>query len=219
MHQIPKILIVEDEVLIAEFILELLEEENYIQVKIAHDKEEAMSLMQKFLPDIILMDINLNGKNSGIELSKLKNNDAQIIFLTGQYDRAIMIDALQTQPMSYLTKPINKKDLIAGIMLASFQIKQKFINVKDGYRVIKIALDDIFFVKSEKNYIDIQLIDRKITIRQSLETFQKEMQSELFLKIHRSYLVNVSKISLKKSNTIVLGTFEIPYSRNLNFNI
>jgi DNA-binding LytR/AlgR family response regulator len=219
MHQIPKILIVEDEVLIAEFILELLEEENYIQIKIAHDKEEAISLMQKFLPDIILMDINLNGKNSGIELSKLKNDDAQIIFLTGQYDRAIMIDALQTQPMSYLTKPINKKDLIAGIMLASFQIKQKYINVKDGYRVIKIALDDILFVKSEKNYIDIQLTDKKITIRQSLETFQKEMQSEQFLKIHRSYLVNVSKISLKKSNTIVLGTFEIPYSRNVNFNI
>lgn len=198
MQQIPKILIVEDEVLIAEFVLELLQEENYTQVQMAHEKEEAIKLIRDFLPDIILMDINLNGKNSGIELSKLKNDDAQIIFLTGQYDRAITIDALQTQPMSYLTKPINKKDLIASIMLASFQIKQKFINVKDGYRVIKIALDDILFVKSEKNYIDIQLTNKKITIRQSLDTFQNEIHSEQFLRIHRSYIVNLSKITLKK---------------------
>lgn len=219
MNQTPKILIVEDEVIIAEFIMELLQEENYTQIEMAHDKEEAVNSMQNFLPDIILMDINLNGKNSGIELAQLKNEEAQVIFLTGQYDRAIMIDALQTQPMSYLTKPINKKDLMAAMMLASFQIKQKFINVRDGYNMVKIAIDDILFVKSEGNYIDIQLANKKITLRQSLETFLSEIQSEQFLKIHRSYIVNLSKISLKKSSTIVVGNFEIPYSRSVDFNI
>ena len=198
MNQTPKILIVEDEVIIAEFIMELLQEENYTQIEMAHDKEEAVNSMQNFLPDIILMDINLNGKNSGIELAQLKNEEAQVIFLTGQYDRAIMI---------------------AAMMLASFQIKQKFINVRDGYNMVKIAIDDILFVKSEGNYIDIQLANKKITLRQSLETFLSEIQSEQFLKIHRSYIVNLSKISLKKSSTIVVGNFEIPYSRSVDFNI
>lgn len=219
MNQSPKILIVEDEVLIADFILELLQEENYAQIEVANDKEEAIKLMQDFLPDIILMDINLNGKNAGIELAQLKNKESQVIFLTGQYDRAIMIEALETQPMSYLTKPINKKDLMAAILLASYQITQKFINVKDGYKVLKIAVDDILFIKSEGNYIDIQLNDKKITLRQSLDTFQKEIHSENFRRIHRSYIVNLTKIILKKSTTIVLGNFEIPYSRSVDFNI
>lgn len=76
----PKILIVEDEILIADYVMELLNEENFKKIEMAHDKEEAVQKMKSFLPEIILMDINLNGQNSGIEIAKLKNENARVIF-------------------------------------------------------------------------------------------------------------------------------------------
>uniref|UniRef100_UPI00404B05FB LytR/AlgR family response regulator transcription factor n=1 Tax=Flavobacterium sp. TaxID=239 RepID=UPI00404B05FB len=219
MNATPKILIVEDEVLIAEFVMELLQEENFTEVIMAHDEEETLLYMNTFLPDIILMDINLNGQNSGIELAKMKNENAALIYLTGQNDSTLVNKALESNPVSYLTKPVKKIDLIAAVKLIAQQQQLKYITIKDGYNLIKIPLDEILFAKSERNYIDIQLVHTKISIRRSLETLLKEIQSDHFLRIHRSYVVNTTKISKKKSSTVIINEFEIPYSRNIDFTI
>lgn len=210
----PKILIVEDEILIADYVMELLNEENFKKIEMAHDKEEAIHKMNSFLPEIILMDINLNGQNSGIEIAKLKNENARVIFLTGQYDHVLMSKALESNPDSYLTKPIRKNDLVAAIKLALYKDKSNFIRIKDGYDDVKINVANILFIKSDGNYIDIQLTEKKHTIRQSLEAFYKEIPADKFIRIHRSYIVNKDKISQKKSNTIFVDIYEIPISRN-----
>ncbi|CAM4008704.1 MULTISPECIES: LytR/AlgR family response regulator transcription factor [Flavobacterium] len=214
-----KILIVEDEVLIADYIAELLEEEKFTTIKLAHDEDEAKFLMDSFLPEIILMDINLNGLNAGIELAKNKNGKAKVIFLTGQYDYKLMNDALQTNPDSYLTKPIKKQDVIAAINLVIIKQKANFITIKDGYDEVKISLDDILFIKSDANYIDIQLLNKKYTTRQSLDAFLEEIQSDNFKKVHRSYIVNRSKITKKNSTSVFVNEIEIPLSRKLDFEL
>ena len=81
-----KILIVEDEVLIAEYIRDMLLEEGLKIIDLAHNSEDAREKMKSYNPDIILMDINLNGINSGIELAKEKSSDASIIFLPTTLD-------------------------------------------------------------------------------------------------------------------------------------
>ncbi|NHN28102.1 response regulator transcription factor [Flavobacterium jejuense] len=214
-----KILIVEDEVLIADYIAELLEEEKFTTIKMAHDEEVATFLMETFIPEIILMDINLNGKNSGIELAKSKKGNTKVIFLTGQYDYKLMNDALQTNPDSYLTKPIKKQDLIAAVNLAIIKLQTNFIIIKDGYNDVKINLDDILFVKSDGNYIDLQLINKKYAIRKSLDAFLEDIQSKDFIKIHRSYIINRTKISKKNSTSVFINEIEIPLSRNLDFEL
>lgn len=215
----PRILIVEDEIFIADYLMELLHEEDFTNIKMANNKEEALLLMKSFLPEIILMDINIHGENSGIDLVKLKNDNAGIIYITGQYDHNLMTQAFDTNPEAYLTKPIKKIDLIAAVRLLIHKQQSKFITIKDGYKKVKINLDDVLFIKSENNYIDIQLEDKKFTIRQTLEHFLKEIHCENFLRIHRSYIVNVTKISTKKQSSVVIGQFEIPFSRNMDFTL
>lgn len=216
MISIPKILIIEDEILIADYLKEILEEENFKNVEMAHHREEALALMQKGLPDIILMDINLHGANSGIELAKIKNPQASVIYITGQSDLSLMTQAFETAPEVYLTKPIKKNDLIAAIRLIVHKQQNKYLTIKDGYNVVKINLNEVLFVKSENNYIDIQLSNKKYSIRQTLEQFSNNLNSERFVRVHRSYIVNVSKIKTKKSNTLMIEHFEIPFSRNID---
>lgn len=215
----PKILIVEDEILIADYLKELLQQEHFTAIKLAHDKDEALALMQSFLPDIILMDINLHGENTGIELVKQKNDNASVIYLTGQSDAGLMIRAFETNPDAYLTKPIKKVDLIATIRLQIHKQKQDVITVRDGYKMVKVNLNDVLFVKSHNNYIDIQLAHKKLTVRQTLEAFINDIQSDLFLRVHRSYIVNTAKITTKKTGFILINQFEIPFSRNVDLNL
>lgn len=214
-----KILIVEDEILIAEYIFDLLIQESFENVKMAHNKEDAIKVMNNFNPDIILMDINLNGINSGIELATLKNKNASVIFLTGQYDYDLMSKAIETNPESYLTKPIKQTDLFAAIHLAVLKSQSKSITIQDGYDSVKIKLDTILYVKSDSNYIDIYTSSKKHSVRMSLDAFLNETENTNFVRVHKSYIVNILKVTKINSTTAFIEDEEIPISRNLKLKI
>jgi len=214
--QKTKILIVEDDVIIAEYIEELLREDHFTNIKIANTKEAAITEMASFLPDIILMDINLKGVHSGIELAKVKNSNATIIFITGQHDLALMEDALKTNPDAYLTKPIKRVDLLASINLAMYKKQSQTFQFKDGYDIISLDFNDIKYFVAEGNYVNIQTISKKYTIRKSLNTIAEELPSDFFKQTHRSYIVNINKIQRVSSNYVVVNHVEIPLSRSFS---
>jgi DNA-binding LytR/AlgR family response regulator len=211
-----KILIVEDEIIIADYLFNILEKEGYCNVKMAHKKNTAIETIENFHPEIVLLDINLNGINSGIEIANTFLKNAKVIFLTGQYDESLMSQALETNPESYLTKPIKKEDLIAAVKLVSIKNQSKIVTIKDRYDSININRDDILFVKSDNNYIDIQTVYRKYTIRQSLEKFTEMFLTSDFIRVHRSYVVNKTKIQKKTTSSIFVENIEIPYSKKYN---
>src|SRR5690606_30753610 len=93
-----KILIIEDEVIIADYIQELLISEGFQETKVAYDFESAQQDFVNFKPDIILMDINLNGQQKGVDLAKIKNPEADVIYLTAQNDTSTMQQAFNTKP-------------------------------------------------------------------------------------------------------------------------
>lgn len=215
----PKILIVEDQVLTANHIKNILTDNNWQDIKIAYKINQAIEILERFTPDIILLDINVEGKNSGIEWAKKYVTEAKIIFITGQTELETLKLALSTNPISYLTKPVKKNDLVAAITLFTINIKPTYIVVKDGYDEVKLNIDDILFIKSDANYIDIQLEHKKFTIRKSLDSFLKEVSSDTFIKVHRSYIINKLKITKKTSAFLYIEDFEIPLSRNLDFKL
>lgn len=98
--------------------------------------------------------------------------------------------------------------------MASFKNVKKYIVIKDGYDEIKLNHDDILYIKSDNTYVDIITTSKKYAIRNSLDSFLKELDNETFCKVHRSYIVNTSKITKKGSNAVFLGTIQIPISRN-----
>lgn len=214
----PKILIVEDQVLIANYIKNLLNDNGLTDVELAFTVEEATDKINYKNPDVILLDINLHGKDTGILWAKEFVKNSQIIFITGQTEKETMLKAFEVNPVTYLTKPVKESDLIAAIELAKIKNKVNYVIVKNGFDELKINFEDILFLKSDKNYVDIQLVNKTITVRNTLDNFYKELDSDIFCRVHRSYVVNKSKVTQKKSSSIKINEFELPISRNFSFN-
>lgn len=212
-----KILIVEDQILIANHIKNILTDSDFNNIEMVHNTDDATKVIGVFNPDIILLDINLQGKQNGIEWAKEQEINSQIIFITGQIEKETMLKAFQVNPVTYLTKPVKKTDLIAAIELAKIKNKINYVIIKNGFDEVKVNFDDILFLKSDKNYIDIQLTNKIITIRNTLDNFYKELDTDVFCRIHRSYVVNKSKVTQKKSSSILIKDYELPISRNFSF--
>lgn len=121
-----KIMIVEDEILVALDIESTLQKMDFEVIGIAVDYNEAIELVKKNLPDIILMDIQLENSKDGIytaqKIQKIKN--IPIIYLTAFFDEETVNRAIQTNPVSYLLKPFNMDELKSTIMLAVFKINR-----------------------------------------------------------------------------------------------
>lgn len=209
-----KILIVEDEVLIADYLADLVLAKNFTQVKVAYDSTTAIDKLKTYKPNIVILDINIDTTCTGIELAQLCKNTSKIIYLTAQNDENTVLKALETNPFNYLTKPIREVELITSIKLASQSLKKNYLVKKDGYKEIKILFDDILYIKSDGNYIDIHTTHKTIVLRQSLDAILGELNSEKFKKVHRSYIVNKEKITAKTNQSVLLNTIEIPISRN-----
>lgn len=214
-----KILIVEDEIMISDYIFKTLKASGFTNLDTANDIEEATYKMNKLNPEILLMDINIYGKHSGIELAKQRNEDTIVIFITAQNDEATIQKAIETNPLSYLTKPIKKTDILAAIQLANFKTKSKQLIIKDGFEEIILSLDDLLFIKSDRNYIDIYTSSKKISLRESLEKFYEKLDKKQFLRIHRSILINRDKISKKTASSVFINHVELPISRKYKSNL
>ena len=208
-----KILIIEDDVIIAEYISEILQEEQFENIEIANDANTAISEMKTFVPEIILMDINLSGKNEGITLSQNKNDNAAVIFITGQQDFALMSEAIKTKPYGYLTKPIKKVDLMASIGIVIQKNENQNFQFKDGYDTVNVKYSDIRYFVADGNYSSIYTISKKYSIRQSLSTIAEQLPLHTFARAHRSFLVNKNKVERITTNTLEINNVEIPLSR------
>lgn len=212
-----KILILEDNVYIADFIKEFLNREEYMNVEVAYDLLEFNSLINTLVPDLLLLDVNIDGKDKGLEVAKEYCNTKKIIFITGQNDIKTIEKAVVFNPIGYLTKPIRRPELLASIRLVESQLRRNTITLKSGYSTYVIAHDDILYVKSALNYIDVFTASQKITVRVSLDNLLLELNNNNFTRVHRSYIVNKNKITNFNSKFIYIGDLEIPISRGLKF--
>ena len=122
-----KILIVEDEVLIAKDIATTLEGIDYEVSAIAYDGHAAVDALNNNTPDLALLDINLGSSPDGIQLSQLirEQFDLPVIFLTSYATESILDKAKRTRPMGYIVKPFRKKDLFTAIEIGLF-LKQSY---------------------------------------------------------------------------------------------
>lgn len=218
MNNLIKILIVDDEVLIAEFIKDVLMSLDFKLLSLAHTKEDAIKEINVFKPDLILLDIRMENEFDGIEIAKEINSNFKIpfIFITAHSDKEIIEKALNTIPSGYITKPIKKMDVYAAINLAIRKtevVEEQFITFKDGYDTVKLSFNDILYAESEGNYINIFTLQKKYAIRNSLEWFISNMPKNGFEKVQRSYVVNMKKVHRATSKSLFINDIEIPISR------
>lgn len=213
-----KVLIVEDEILIAEHIKDHLMQFGIQQISMAHNKEAALTMLESEKPNLVLLDMHLQAALDGLDLAKHIDSEIHVpyIFITANSDMLVIKEAVQTNAAAYITKPIKQSDLFAAIQLSKKTgagSNEKHLLIKDGYSVQKILIDDIQYVESNGNYLNIITKQQKHLCRQSMEWLQTQLPEAQFMRIHRSYFVNLYLVQKANSKFVYLNNLELPISR------
>ena len=218
-----KILIVEDEILIADNIKRFLEKKGYVVVGTAINYEEAIDLFKNSSPDITLLDIRLNGIKTGIDVGHFINQQdvkKPFIFLTSQMDLKHIEQAKATFPDGYLAKPVQKDNLIAAIEIATHNFNKAKertpeITLLDGDQHIKINCSKIKYLKADHVYVEFHRNDgNPIIQRGSLKTFISKLPQDDFVQCHRSYIVNLKFVDRWNNEALFMEETVIPLSRS-----
>lgn len=211
-----KILIVEDEVLIAEDLKDILKTFGLKKIEMVHDKASALENLRLNKPDIIILDIRMEKELDGLEIGEFIQNNYKLpfIFITAHSDIEMIKKIVKTKPVGYITKPFKKSDLFANINLAIEQLTtNNKLFIKDGYSTHVININEIVYIESEGNYINIFTSSKKYLSRQNMESVLLDIDSNDFLKIHRSYVVNLNKVKKYSSKEVIINEITLPISK------
>ena len=213
-----KVLIIEDEVLIAEHLKNYLVGFGFTEVFLAHTKKSAIELIGHLHPGLILLDLHLQQPRDGLDIAKLidEKGETPYIFITANADILIIQEATHTKASGYITKPIKKADLFASIQIAlksTAKPETSFLLIKESHANLKLSFDEILYIESSSNYINIFTKTQKVVTRQSLEWAELELPENQFMHIHRSYIVNLRAVQRTNSKSVFIGDTEIPISR------
>lgn len=223
-----KILVVEDEIIIADDICDALNNLGYEALEPAINYNEAIARIEEEKPDIAILDIYLSGKKTGIDIAK-KIRDSYnfpFIFLTSNSDTLTVNQAKEVMPPAYLVKPFSKDELYTSIEIALHNFSKKIGEINNDNLIIKDALfikekgvyskvqfDNILYLKSAHVYIEIFLkSNQKIVVRTSLNEIIKKLDSS-FIRIHRGYIINTKHLSQISQNSVKILKNEIPIGK------
>ena len=226
-----KILVVEDEIVIADNICSILEELGYEVLEPVINYTEALEALEEETPDLIMLDIQLAGSKDGIDLAwKVKEDyNLPFIFLTSNADPRTVERAKKLTPPAYLVKPFNRDDLYTSIEMALYNygperkqeaeekppvVIKDALFVKDKHLFHKVKFSDILFVKSEHVYVELYTTSGKNhLIRTTMNTFSERLP-ENFFRAHRSYTVNLDHLETINSLFVIIGEHQIPIGKN-----
>jgi DNA-binding LytR/AlgR family response regulator len=226
-----RILIVEDEKIHLEDILITVEELGHDCIGSTDDPLEALELAEEHRPDVVIQDINLNGKISGIKLAQkmIQLYQLPIIFVTSYKDATTINNALDIKPVTYLTKPIQSGDLGAALTMAqrfkvdhevpveTAELKDDFIFVKVGNKLQKVNFADIMLAQTDaKNYCTIITSDaKKYAVRITIQALLSILPYSFFIQVHRAYIVNIQFVEtyIESEQCIVIKKYDVPVGR------
>lgn len=220
-----KIAIVEDEIIIAKTIVLALETIGYEVVGTVGKYKEAMDMIAKSIPDLVLLDINLGTKKDGIDLAfEIKDCfGIPVIFLTANSDPATINRAKEIKPLAFLVKPFSKHDLFSSIEIGwdnfnttvnSDLNPSKYIVLKVGANYEKVMLDDIIYLKNDHHYFDIHLTSgKKVVVRYTTSQMISLLPIKQFVQINRFHIVNVKQITKIESKFIYLNLLKFLISK------
>lgn len=177
---------------------------------------EAISYLQQNKVDLIFLDIKMPDI-SGIDFLKSLSNPPMVIFTTAYTEHAVQ--SFELDAVDYLLKPFslsrflkacNKANELYNLRNNKQEAKSEYIFVKDGYEQIKVELNDILYVEASGNYTQIQLPNKLISSRITINDLAELLPKMDFIRCHRAFIVAKSKISKFDRSQIWIGEKIIP---------
>jgi len=188
---------------------------------------EALKLIQEEKPNLVFLDIQMP-KVSGLELFELLDKPYPAIIFSTAFDQ-YAIDAFELNALDYLLKPFDKNRFDLAIEkyltresvshsefhtneqnLLSDIYPQKIekVVVKSGYKIYIIPVNDIFYIEAQDDYVEIHSKEGKFLKQQTMKFFEEKMPPTRFVRIHRSYIINLDELSrieiIDKNNSLAL---------------
>ena len=221
-----KCIIVDDEPLARELIRGHVQKlENFEIVEECENAMKAMESLRNQHVDLMFLDIKMP-QISGIEFLKTLKNPPKVIITTAYSQYAL--DGFELDVIDYLMKPvtferffkaINKYFAAKNQQIISLEKENgfddhAFIYVKENKKVIKIYLKEIHFIEGLNEYIRIHTDNRRVVVKSSLQAIEKKLPSELFIRVHKSYIVSIPRIRAFNATTIELENAKVRIGRN-----
>jgi DNA-binding LytR/AlgR family response regulator len=237
MDTLIKILVVEDEMIIGAKISMQLIGMGYEVTAILPRGEDAIIQVEENKPDIVLLDINLRGKLNGIEtaLEIQKIADIPVIYLTANSDQATFNRAKTSKPYAFISKPYKQLDLQRAIELTISRMAENEtgphpeetpdderafilsdrIFVRHREKMIKIIVADILYIEADRNYSRIFTNSKEYLLSVTLKTIEEKLTGRIFLRTHRSYIINLTHIDEVAEGHVIIAQKAIPISAGL----
>jgi DNA-binding LytR/AlgR family response regulator len=220
-----KCIIVDDEPLAIEIL------ESYVskidQLEIAGTFRNAVSafaFLQQNTIDLIFLDIQMP-KLSGIDFLRTLKNPPKVILTTAFRDYAL--DGFELEVVDYLLKPIPFERFLKAVAKVLHQpapaatttksdaaSPDSFVYFKVDKKMIKTRMADILYIESIKDYVKVKTADKEIITQQKISYLEESLPQDLFLRIHRSFIVNVERIDAYSATDVEIGKHFVPIGRN-----
>ncbi len=181
---------------------------------------EAMEVMQTGDIDVLFLDINMPVIN-GMDFIKTLHNPPLIVMTTAYREYAV--ESFELDVLDYLVKPIpftrfmktiNKINNALSINTGNQEDDRLHTFIKIDKKLVKIYLDEVFYVESLKDYIKITTTSGTHLVHQTLTSFTESLPSDQFIRIHRSFTISITRVSAVIGNMVEINDTQIPIGRN-----
>lgn len=209
-----KCLVVDDEELARTLIATYIEKLAFLElVGTAENPLEAIKIMNEQPVDLLFLDIQMP-ELKGTDFAKTVGSGTKIIFTTAYSEYAL--EGYELNALDYLLKPITFERFLKAVnkvkTTSGSNTDEDSITVKSGYDLHKLKYADIRYIESDSEYVNYHTTDKKIMSNQSLKALEKLLPSSLFMRVHRSYIVNRKMVTGLKGRDLLLDDVEIPVS-------
>lgn len=220
-----KFIIIDDEELGRLFVETEAEKFTFLQkIGSYENPADAIEAIAKLKPDILFLDIEMPGM-SGIELIRKKiKNETLPVFITSHPEFAL--ESYDLDAFDYLLKPVSAERFAqcARRLYDFFLMRHKafsfdeekdndFIIIKQGYDKCKIAFNDIVYLEAMRDYTKIITAEKSYLVLSTLKGIAANLPSEIFVQIHRSYIVNRNKIDVVEKNKVLMESHSLPIGK------
>lgn len=186
---------------------------------------EALARIKEDGTQLLFLDIQMPDLN-GLEFSRIIDSSTKVVFTTAFSEYAI--ESYRSQALDYLLKPINFTDFMnaANKALKWFELQKKAesahkheesdkIYVRSEHKLIAVALDEIIYIEALKDYVMIYIVGRKTPIYTitTMQSLAQTLPADRFMRIHRSHIIALDKISVLEGDTVIVGNKHLSVSR------
>ena len=216
-----RILIVEDEFIIAQNLTQILVELGYVVSGHAFDAAQALAILQKGQTDLALLDVSLGAGMDGIALAaEIRSGFAlPFIFLTSHSDKQTIERAKEVHPSGFLVKPFNRSEIFPAIEIALANVQQEsardHLFVKVGATMKKVFFSEITVLEADRVYVEVHRKGLpRLIVRESLHAWEEKLPSS-FLRVHRSYIIYLAHVDAVGLNAVTVGGKEIAINKQV----